>query len=365
MRLDSLRVELRPRSPWEAVELGTALVRKNARAMDAVAAAVAAAVRVGQSLAWAIDAVWLAWLLMWWLKPAFDRIPLFVVSRALFGDAPSSRQTLAAQLHWGWRAMLAYLTWRRFSPVRALTLPIDLLEGADRKRLSERRRVLGDSVRGHAIQLTFVCLCFIVVLSLSTVLLVFLFVPDQLLGESARALWALAMDDPPAWAQIAATVCCGWDQLVEPCYVGAGFGLYLNRRTRSKPGCRDRIPAHACATGDGGDHDLLVLAEALMLPLAQRQARRNARQRARNAGRRRDHMAAKADAQPTLPRIRRRACRPEAFNQAVERAYRDPLLNPSARSAMAIAHPDTPQQTPALAWLGSIIGFIAIRARCC
>ena len=33
MRLDQPRVELRPRSPWEAMELGTALVRTHARAI--------------------------------------------------------------------------------------------------------------------------------------------------------------------------------------------------------------------------------------------------------------------------------------------------------------------------------------------
>src|SRR3546814_18486617 len=33
MKLESLRVELRPRSPWEAVELGSALVRRNAAAI--------------------------------------------------------------------------------------------------------------------------------------------------------------------------------------------------------------------------------------------------------------------------------------------------------------------------------------------
>ena len=33
MRIDQVSVELRPRSSWEAVELGTALVRTHARAI--------------------------------------------------------------------------------------------------------------------------------------------------------------------------------------------------------------------------------------------------------------------------------------------------------------------------------------------
>ena len=71
---------------------------------------------------------WMA-LAMWWLKPVFDRIPLFVLSRAVFGEAT----------HWGdlWRArrqvlggqLLRTLAWRRFSPWRAYTQPIEQLEG--------------------------------------------------------------------------------------------------------------------------------------------------------------------------------------------------------------------------------------------
>lgn len=33
MKLETLTVELRPRSPWEAMELGSALVRKHAGAI--------------------------------------------------------------------------------------------------------------------------------------------------------------------------------------------------------------------------------------------------------------------------------------------------------------------------------------------
>src|SRR5690606_31254809 len=112
-----------------------------------------------------VDRIWMAWLVMWWLKPLFDRIPLYVLSRAVFGETPTTRQTLAAQRSWGWRAMRGHLLWRRISLVRALSLPVDLLEGADPARLRERRRVLGDAVRGHGMLLTGVCLLFVVALA--------------------------------------------------------------------------------------------------------------------------------------------------------------------------------------------------------
>lgn len=88
---------------------------------------------------------------MWWLRPALDRIPLYVLSRAVFGGVPRVAETLRAQLTWGWRPMRGHLTWRRLSPLRAVMLPIDLLEGADRARLGERRRVIGVGLGGYAV----------------------------------------------------------------------------------------------------------------------------------------------------------------------------------------------------------------------
>ena len=68
--------------------------------------------------AWTVGHIWLAWLLMWWLRPAFDRIPMYVLSRAVFGSVPGIAETLRAQLRWGWRPMRGHLTWRRLSPLQ-------------------------------------------------------------------------------------------------------------------------------------------------------------------------------------------------------------------------------------------------------
>src|SRR3546814_4264970 len=94
MKLESLRVELRPRSPWEAVELGSALVRRNAAAIWFPWLLLVGPVFVAVNLAaLAVDRIWIAWLAMWWLKPLFDRIPLFVLSRAVFGETLTTRRS--------------------------------------------------------------------------------------------------------------------------------------------------------------------------------------------------------------------------------------------------------------------------------
>lgn len=234
MKLETLTVELRPRSSWEAMELGAALVRRHAGAIWKPWLLVTGTVFVLLNLAaWALGPIWLAWLLMWWLRPVFDRIPQYVLSRAVFGSVPGTAETLRAQLRWGWKPMLGHLTWRRFSPLRAAMLPIDLLEGADPARLGERRRVIGGGVSGPAVLLTLACLHFLLALEVSTVMLVTLFVPNELLPEAARAAWTMLTEAPPVWALIALNA-VDWLAVafIEPFYVGAGFGLYLNRRTQ-------------------------------------------------------------------------------------------------------------------------------------
>ena len=234
MRIESLAVELRPRSGWEAMELGTALVRRHAAAIWVPWLIVTGIAFVLLNLAaWAIDQIWLALLAMWWLRPVFDRIPLYVLSRAVFGSVPTVADTLRAQLYWGWRPMLGHLTWRRFSPLRTAMLPVDLLEGAAPAVMRERRRVIGAGNGGHAAMLTLMCLHFILALQISVLMVPLVFVPNEWVPETARSAWATLTESPPAWALI---VLNGVDwlavALIEPFYIGAGFGLYLNRRTQ-------------------------------------------------------------------------------------------------------------------------------------
>src|SRR3546814_6846996 len=58
-------------------------------------------------------------------------------------------------------------------------------------------------------------------------------VPWEFLSESMRATWSLLTVQPPPWAQFALhAVVWVATSAIEPFYVGAGLGLYLNRRTR-------------------------------------------------------------------------------------------------------------------------------------
>jgi hypothetical protein len=324
MRLESLRVELRPRSPWEAVELGTALVRTNARAIWVPWLLITLPIFVLVNAAGlALGMVWLPWLVMWWLKPLFDRIPLYVLSRAVFGEAPGTRQTLTAQLRWGWHAMWPMLLWRRFSPMRAMTLPVDLLEGVEPKRLRERRRVLVAGVSGTTILLTLTCLGFIGALAMSGVSLAMLLVPFEYLPELRNQVWLFMEYQPPAWLVVVLHVLVwGGTSVIEPFYVGAGFGLYLNRRTQIEAWdveiafrrLRARLQAGATTL-------LLVVAMAVTLP-----------SHAQSSGMcPLPQVKGEAEA-ATLKEVFGKSLVDEgSFKEAVGRAYRDPLLRPKKK----------------------------------
>lgn len=372
MQLESLRVELRPRSPWEAVELGTALVRRNAAAIWAPWLLLTLPVFVLLNVAaLAVDHIWLAWLAMWWLKPLFDRIPLFVVSRAVFGETPTTRQTLAAQRDWGWRAMSQHLTWRRIGLSRALVLPVDLLEGAEPERLRQRRKVLGDAVRGHAVLLTLTCLLFIVALSLSALSLALLFVPWEFLPESVRATWSLLTVEPPAWAQFALhAVVWGATSLIEPFYIGAGFGLYLNRRAQIEAWDVE-IALRRMRTRLAATTTVLLLAVGfaswLPMPSSAQVARPGtpaAQEDDAQAGagleRGKDTQAGETTALAEVFGDAR--VDDPGFRKAVERAYQDSLLRPKRKQSQWQLR-DRDRKTPPpnalpFPWLAKAFGFI-------
>ncbi|MGH8088629.1 MAG: DUF4129 domain-containing protein, partial [Stenotrophomonas sp.] len=269
VRIDQLNVNLRARSEWEAMELGTALVRRHARAIWLPLVCVSLPLFVlFNAAAWWADAFGWAWIAMWWIKPLTDRIALYVISRGVFGDEPRPLQTLRAQRSWGWTGFWGYLGWRRFSPFRALLMPVNLLEGSDAQQRGVRRRAVLGGAFGPALLLTTVCMAFELVIVSGCIAAIFLFVPFDLLSDSWRAAWEMVSETMPPWAKLGVNAFF-WlaATLIGPFYAGAGFALYLNRRTEMEAWdveiafrrLRERLQQAA---------PLLVLALVLCWPMA-------------------------------------------------------------------------------------------------
>ena len=233
MRAEGLSIALRARTPWEATDLGIALVREYAapiwRAWACVVLPTALLLGLMCQL---LGSLSIASLLLWWLKPVFDRIPLYVLSRAVFGAVPSLQDTLRAQRS---RAdfwpLFAQLTWRRFHPMRALYLPVDFLERLTGTQRSARTSLLARAQGSPSALLTIVCVNMETMLLGSIVLSAVIFVPTEFFSDAMRDTLEHLVTEPPPWVEWALfgayTLALS---IIEPIYVGAGFGLYLNRR---------------------------------------------------------------------------------------------------------------------------------------
>ncbi|GAB2506011.1 DUF4129 domain-containing protein [Lysobacter humi (ex Lee et al. 2017)] len=364
MRIDALTVVLRPRSAWEAVELGTALVRRHARAVWRAWLALAVPVFVlVNAAAWALDLLWLAPLLMWWLKPAFDRVPLFVLSRAVFGEVPDVRTTLRGAFRDGRRSLWGYLLWRRLTPARALLMPVDMLEGGDPATAGARRAAVAGPAYGVAALTLVVFVHFEAALALATALLAFLFVPPEYMQSSMQMLWR-HLQDAPAWlallqnALMFAATC-----VLEPFYVGTGFGQYLNRRTEIEGWDIElafRRMAQRLTSGAAG----ALLLVACLLPLAARaQAEVDAPPRAA-APRCPLPVGDTTTESKTIAQIFGDERRPEKpLIDAAERAYKDPRLTPKRKvGTWERRHPkkDEPEKNSRMPeWLRALLGGVA------
>ena len=233
MRLDRVTAEIRPRTPYEAIDLGVAMARAAGWHLWASWFVVTLPVFLLCNLAaYELDHMWLGVLFMWMLKPMCDRAPLFVLSRDLFGDEVDALGTLKALPRLWWQAFPLALLLERLDMARSLDQPVAQLEGLGVIARGKRQRLLQRNARGPGVVLTFTCLGLELALFFSTWVLALMFVPFDYLPESYRALWAAFLTHgTPLHQFIINGVWYLAVSVVEPLYVGAGFALYLNRRS--------------------------------------------------------------------------------------------------------------------------------------
>ena len=229
MQPADIAVELRPRTSWEAIDLGLAMLQRWWRSVYlphamllAVVAAPAAALG-----AW-LGKPWIALLVLWWLKPLYDRVALHVLSHAVFGDLPGLRSVIRAARQWLGSGLLPYLLFRWWPDLaRSFALPVRQLEGSRGRAARQRLAVLGRNTRSSAVWFTIVCLHFEVVLYWSLQLLATMLLPAK--AFEGRNFFEAFTGETMGWANVAAYA--GAVLVLEPFYVAGGFALYLNRRT--------------------------------------------------------------------------------------------------------------------------------------
>ena len=231
MQINRIAIEVRPRNSWEAMDLGMRMALSWWKPVyGAWLAAYLPVIAVITFICAQLNQPIVALVLVWWLKPLLERIPLFVLSRAVFGETPRIVDALRAipsllRIAPLWRLLLT-----RFSLSRSCCLPVIMLEGLPRKERRARFRVLLKGMANSAVWLTIVCLHLEVIVALGVSGLMDLFVPRTMDTQlDITELFAVGLPDWYLWMLYGVTV---FSYLViGPLYVASGFSLYLNRRT--------------------------------------------------------------------------------------------------------------------------------------
>jgi hypothetical protein len=226
VQLEALAVRLRPRSPFEAADLGVCLCQGTLRSVYACYALVAVPAMILALASYEI-APWLPGLVVWWSKPWLDRTILFVLSRAAFGTATTPGDVWRAQRQVWWRQFPFTWTVRRLSPWRSLTEPIYQLEGFSIFKARPRIKQIRRPVLGSALMMTSVFSFAENALAIAAFSLVFWLAP----AGRAPSLDEFIAGEVPLFVRLALPASYAAAVLfLEPFYVAAGFGMYLNRR---------------------------------------------------------------------------------------------------------------------------------------
>lgn len=240
MKLTDTTIEIRPRNKWEAIDLGLLLAHRHFAVLliswCLVTLPIFALLTVCFWRAPLIpffiwDIPLLPFIIFWWLKPIFDRIPLYILSNAVFGHTPSVK---AALLFWlkslKSSKTLSDLTIHRFNLTRSFDLAVKQLEGLTGGTRKKRLNNLY-LTRPHAKLLTIIFINFEAILYTLLTSLIFMLVPDNNYIEQTSRWDTGFLINLPIWI---VHLTCSLYVLVliisEPLYVACGFCLYLNSR---------------------------------------------------------------------------------------------------------------------------------------
>lgn len=227
MNLEHLAVRLRPRSDWEAVDLGIALVRADWRRIYAAWTLVMLPLLL---LSVATLGGW-GLLLFWWLLPLGEVPVLFHTSRAVFGAPPAIRETLRAAPE-AWKRAIPELFLRRIHPARCLRLAVGQLERLTGEPRRRRVSVLASVGQGAPGWLPAIFAAFEIGFALAGTVLVVWMLP-----QATGVDWELAWERFFAGAYSRGLYATVWSSfglvmlLFHPFHLVAGFALYLDRRT--------------------------------------------------------------------------------------------------------------------------------------
>ncbi|MEM8685533.1 MAG: hypothetical protein AAGF72_19120 [Pseudomonadota bacterium] len=234
MNLENVTVELRPRSEWEAVELGARMVRRDAGSIyRAWFTLTLPAILLIMLVTWFTEWGGLALFLYWWLEPVTDGPILRIISRHLFGEKPDAAAALRATASTAWQNKLYWLSPYRLHFARSAMLPITQLEGLSGSRRRARAKTIGSRIFSHGTGVTAAYQHLVLSLYTGAILFVFMFMPESFRAEHWGG-WIESFYSPESKVTELTNLLLFYlaQTILHPWFVGAGFGLYINCRTQ-------------------------------------------------------------------------------------------------------------------------------------
>jgi hypothetical protein len=225
MQIEAIALVLRPRSTWEGCDLGVRLLQSWFHPVYLCYLSVALPLFLVMLATYEI-AGWLPMLLIWLAKPWLDRTILFALSRALFGETTTPADVWEARREVWWSRLATSLTLSRLSASRSFKQPILQLEGLRGSTLRERVRQVTLRHRGVA-RMTIAAFGTAELAFWASLIALKEWLVPHRVGVDWQPLLALFEPQEGLLSSIAYAAAVAF---VEPFYVAAGFGLYLNRR---------------------------------------------------------------------------------------------------------------------------------------
>jgi len=255
-------LSLRHRSRWEALDAGILLWRDNFAYLLIFYALPLWLCAFGLRLIPERQR-YLSWIFLWLLRPLFERPALHIISVRFFEKGAGLKRLCRGLVKTIARGLVADLSWRRFSPIRAAMMPVRTLEGLKFRQIPERRKILKKGGLGFCSVLTIWSVIMELILLGGEFLL--LIISLEILQPG---LFATMQEIIDGWEIFIYAAWCVNSMLIGSLSVCMGFSLYLNCRVELEGwdlailfrglAEKKRLPARVAA--------IIFLAAALLLP---------------------------------------------------------------------------------------------------
>ena len=226
MQIERLQIVLKPRTTWEAADLGIKLA---VRWFPRLVLASTLTALPFLFIAFRFDAFVSQVIFLWWFKPLYERSILMVLSVSVFDGKPSLREIARGFAD---SRLWFYVSLYRLSWYRAENGPIDALEEVDFESQARRRKGLYQFEERLALLITIFGLAFEIVLFISIVSFFQIVMQSDFNSAYTGTLKLLNINELGVWESRFLLVAIYISISISAVfYVSAGFATYLNRRT--------------------------------------------------------------------------------------------------------------------------------------